>query len=192
MPVPPEAEAILILEVDGSPEQTLTDATKLQSFCLEQGATQVVLARTPAEAASLWKARKALSPALFKLAPDKINEDIVVPISAIPEMVAGIDALRRRTGLVIVGFGHAGDGNIHCNIMYDRRDPRQSALAQEAVDDLFRQTLALGGTITGEHGVGITKKKYLPWEIGSREIDLMRGIKAVFDPRGILNPGKIF
>jgi glycolate oxidase len=150
------------------------------------------MAGTPAEAKALWQARKALSPALFKLAPDKINEDIVVPIDTIPDMVAFIDGLRERTGLPIVGFGHAGDGNIHCNIMHDRRNPAQAALAQEAVDALFRRTLELGGTITGEHGVGITKKPYLPWEIGTLEIQLMRDIKKVFDPGGILNPGKIF
>ncbi|MFH1156446.1 MAG: FAD-linked oxidase C-terminal domain-containing protein [Pseudomonadota bacterium] len=192
MPISGDVEAILILEVDGARDQALHASQDLRQFCLDQGAADVVLADNPVQAQALWKARKALSPALFKLAPDKINEDIVVPINLIPDMVEKIESIRQRTRLSIVSFGHAGDGNIHCNIMYNKQDERQAVLAASAVDELFEHTLKLGGTITGEHGVGITKKKYLPWEIGAREIALMGAIKTVFDPAGILNPGKIF
>jgi glycolate oxidase len=116
----------------------------------------------------------------------------VVPISRIPDMVEYIEQLQIQSGLTIVSFGHAGDGNIHCNIMYDKRDAGQCHRAQKAVDALFDRTLKLGGTITGEHGVGITKKKYLAKEIGPVEISLMKQIKQLFDPENILNPGKIF
>ena len=150
------------------------------------------VARSEQEAKALWRARKAISPALFRLGPDKINEDIVVPRNRIPEMVQWIDELRKRTGLTMVTFGHAGDGNIHFNIMLNKGDAKAVTKAEAAVEELFRQTIALGGTISGEHGVGITKAPYLSMELGGPEIALMRGIKAVFDPKGILNPGKIF
>jgi len=121
-----------------------------------------------------------------------MNQDIVVPRSRIPGMVEWIDDLRRRTGLTIVTFGHAGDGNIHFNIMLDKRDKETLAKAEFAIEELFQQTIALGGTISGEHGVGITKAPYIGMEIGSEELDVMKRIKAMFDPNGVLNPGKIF
>ena len=188
----PGTTALLILEVDGKQEMVKKSAHELKILCDNLGAIKVVTAQSPGEAADIWKARKALSPLLYKLAPHKINEDIVVPISHIPEMVEYINQLQVQSGLTIVSFGHAGDGNIHCNIMYDKRDAQQCRKAQKAVDGLFDQTLKLGGTITGEHGVGITKKKYLTKEIGPVEIALMKQIKHLFDPENILNPGKIF
>ena len=184
--------ALLILEVDGKKQMVATQAQELKSLCHSMGAIKVMTAQTPGEAAAIWKARKALSPLLYKLAPHKINEDIVVPINCIPDMVEYIEQLQIQSRLTIVSFGHAGDGNIHCNIMYDNRDADQCHRAQMAVDALFDHTLKLGGTITGEHGVGITKKKYLKKEIGSVEIGLMKQIKQLFDPHNILNPGKIF
>ncbi|MBI9088550.1 MAG: FAD-binding protein [Desulfobacterium sp.] len=187
-----DVRAILIIEVDGTAQTVAADTVKLERYCLDKGASTVVIAQTPAEAKELWKARKALSPALFKIASGKLNEDIVVPISRIPEMVARIESIQERSGLTIVSFGHAGDGNIHCNIMYDKRDKDQLQRAEAAVDELFDATLALGGTITGEHGVGITKQKYLSREIGDTELAVMKGIKKVFDPGNLLNPGKIF
>ncbi|MBU3953318.1 MAG: glycolate oxidase subunit GlcD, partial [Proteobacteria bacterium] len=155
-------------------------------------AIEVVVAKDQVEAQKLWEARRSLSPVLYKIAPNKINEDIVVPISKIPRMVEITREIQRTSGLTVVSFGHAGDGNIHCNIMYDKKDAAQTQKAEQAVDDLFAATLKLGGTITGEHGVGITKSKYLPLEIGSTELEIMKGIKKVFDPDTILNPGKIF
>jgi glycolate oxidase len=187
-----DVRAILIIEVDGSTQTVDADTRKLERYCLDKGASAVVIAQTPAEAKELWKARKALSPALFKIASGKLNEDIVVPINRIPEMVARVESIQKRSGLTIVSFGHAGDGNIHCNIMYDKRDRDQCKRAEAAVDELFGATLELGGTITGEHGVGITKKEYLGLEIGVSELEIMKGIKKVFDPGNLLNPGKIF
>lgn len=190
--MPPKTAALLILELDGSTETVENDARAIKEFSMAQGALGVMVAENSQEASALWQARKSLSPVLYKIAPHKINEDIVVPISRIPEMVGAIQKIQKDSGLTVVAFGHAGDGNIHCNIMYNKTDPDENKRAHAAVDTLFDTTLALGGTITGEHGVGITKMKYLPREIGAGELALMKGIKQVFDPLNILNPGKIF
>ncbi|ABW65812.1 FAD-binding oxidoreductase [Desulfosudis oleivorans] len=190
--LPITAAAMLLIEVDGAPLANTAALEKIAAICTSQGATQVTVADTKQAAEDLWRARKAISPALFNLAPDKINEDIVVPRSRIPDMVAALEALSRQTGLTIACFGHAGDGNIHVNIMADKKDPVQAERAKEATDRLFEETLRLGGTISGEHGIGITKAPYLGKEVGGAELMLMRRIKKVFDPNGILNPGKIF
>ncbi|MCP3942472.1 MAG: FAD-binding protein [Desulfobacteraceae bacterium] len=190
--LPKKTRALLILELDGDKDQVEQEAEQIKAFCYGAGAIEVLVAADKAGAQNLWEARKALSPVLYKIAPNKINEDIVVPISKIPEMVEIIRKIQKESGLTVVSFGHAGDGNIHCNIMYDKKDKVQAKRAEKAVDDLFTATLKLGGTITGEHGVGITKMKYLPREIGSLELEIMKGIKKVFDPENILNPGKIF
>jgi len=161
-------------------------------MCEEGGADQIKAAGSKEEAKEIWRAREAISPALFRLGPDKINQDIVVPRNRIPDMVEWVDGLRARTGLTIVTFGHAGDGNIHVNIMFDRKDKETLEKAESAVKELFGQTIELGGTISGEHGVGVTKAPYMDMEIGAEEIALMKRIKVMFDPKGILNPGKIF
>ncbi len=191
-PISDDTGAMLIIEVDGDTDSVDRQFERLAAFAGKNGSLNVIEADTPEAAAELWRARKALSPALFRLAPDKINEDIVVPISRIPDMVRRIEAIKKETGLFTASFGHAGDGNIHCNIMYDSRNETERQKAKQAVEALFAHTLALGGTITGEHGVGTTKMTYLPGEIGPTEIELMKQIKQVFDPGGILNPGKIF
>lgn len=190
--LPDQARALLILEVDGDARTVKTQTDLIMDFCKKSMALDIRMAQDQKEAAALWEARKALSPILYKIANQKINEDIVVPISRIPDMVARIKKIQQASGLTIVSFGHAGDGNIHCNIMYDKQNASQAKQAQKAVDQLFEATLELGGTITGEHGVGLTKMAYLSLEIGPVELDLMKKIKAVFDPRQILNPGKIF
>ncbi len=190
--LPIDAEALLLIDVDGTTEKTLTSISQLKDICLSLGATRVNIAKTPEEAANLWKARKAVSPALFSYGPDKINEDIVVPRSKIPQMVKKINTLQKETGLTMVSFGHAGDGNIHFNIMLDKKNETDLKKAKTAVDTIFDYTIELGGTISGEHGVGITKSPYISKEIGLIELNLMKQIKNVFDPNGILNPGKIF
>ncbi|MDY6905593.1 MAG: FAD-linked oxidase C-terminal domain-containing protein [Thermodesulfobacteriota bacterium] len=190
--LPADADAMLILEVDGAPDANAAAMTRLADICRQKGAIDVRVASDKEDAESIWRARKAISPALYVYGPDKINEDIVVPRSRIPEMVEKIQALKKETGLFMASFGHAGDGNIHVNIMLDKRDPAQVEKAEQAVDILFDETVALGGTISGEHGIGITKSAYMPKEVGQAEIALMKEIKALFDPRGILNPGKIF
>jgi D-lactate dehydrogenase len=139
----------------------------------------------------LWAARKALSPALRSLAPGKINEDVVVPVSRIPDLVAGVQALSRRHALPIVCFGHAGNGNLHVNLMYDPADADQSARAQAAMADVFALALSLGGTLSGEHGIGLAKRDFMPQAVDAPTLALMRQVKAAFDPDGILNPGKL-
>jgi glycolate oxidase len=189
--LPVKAEAILILEVDGSEKSTIRELTELSVIC-EKNSASVKVAKTIEETKDLWKARKAISPALFMYAPHKINEDIVVPRSKIPLMVKKIKELKEKTGLTMVSFGHAGDGNIHFNIMLDKNNIEEFKKAESAIDEMFDYTLFLGGTISGEHGIGITKQKYISKEIKIDEMDLMKNIKITFDPKNILNPGKIF
>lgn len=190
--LPDDAKALLIIELDGDKETVDRDIQRILDLLNTVKTLDIKVATSQSDTQRLWKARKALSPVLFKIATNKINEDIVVPIDKIPDMVKVTQAIKKSSGLSVVSFGHAGDGNIHCNIMYDKKDPDQTQRAHQAVDRLFEETLKLGGTITGEHGVGVTKLKYLPDEIGTAQIELMRGIKQVFDPNHILNPGKIF
>jgi glycolate dehydrogenase FAD-linked subunit len=192
MHLPVDAGALLLLEVDGKEKEVDGLIEQLKAVCVSRGANDTSIARKKEDIEKLWKARKAISPALFQYGPDKINEDIVVPRSRIPDMVRKIAALKEKTGLTMVSFGHAGDGNIHFNIMLDKKNQKELKKAEAAVDALFEYTLALGGTISGEHGVGITKAPYIAKEIGALELKLMKKIKKLFDPNGILNPGKIF
>jgi glycolate oxidase len=189
--LPVEADALLIIEMDGTVEETEKAARRVAALCRDLGAGRVETADTQQEIDALWKARKSVSPALFKYGPDKINEDIVVPRSRIPAMVEKIKALSRDTGLTMVSFGHAGDGNIHFNIMLDKKNPNQLQKATQAVEEIFDFTLELGGTISGEHGIGISKASYLDKEISPDSLALMKRIKKAFDPSGILNPGKM-
>jgi glycolate oxidase len=189
--LPVDADAILIIEVDGTENEVDRAVQRVVAVCEKSGAREIKTAQTAEEAKALWKARKSVSPALFTYGPDKINEDIVVPRSKIPDMVKKIRWISQETGLTMVSFGHAGDGNIHVNIMLDKKDRKQRKKADQAVEDLFDYTLALGGTISGEHGVGITKSAYMTKEISAASLDLMRRIKAAFDPAKILNPGKM-
>ncbi len=190
--LPVDADAMLFIQVDGTQTENEAALEKLAAICSEKGAARIRTAETPEDVETLWKARKAISPSLYAIAPDKINEDIVVPRSKIPDMIEKIRSIGKDTGLTIASFGHAGDGNIHVNIMLDKKDESQAKAAKKALDALFDETLRLGGTISGEHGVGITKLPYLSKELGREEIELMKKIKALFDPNGILNPGKIF
>jgi len=189
----PEAmQALLLIEVDGHPHDVQERAAAVQAYCQEQGATLVLLAKTPAEAEQLWQARKVLSPAAFKLKPHKLSEDVVVPISAIPDLVAAIEDIARQAELPILCFGHAGDGNIHVNIMHDRTNPREQAAAQRAVGEIFRVVRHLQGTLSGEHGVGLSKAPYIGLELSEAVIALSLRLKKAFDPNDIMNPGKIF
>lgn len=190
--LPKGSKALLIIELDGDITGVEKDAEDIEKLCYSNDAIDVMVAEDEARAEQLWNARKALSPVMYKIANNKINEDIVVPIDKIPDMVEVTQKIQKSSGLKVISFGHAGDGNIHCNIMYDKSDESQLKRAKKAVDELFAATLEFGGTITGEHGVGITKKQYLPREVGDIQIELMKGIKRVFDPLNILNPGKIF
>ena len=191
MPLPDGAGGFLLIETDGPEDTARIQAEKIKAL-IEKIAINVKVAGDAAEAQSLWKLRRSTSQALFSIAPDKINEDTVVPVSRVSEALAGFGKIGERRGLKIVCFGHAGDGNIHVNVMTDRKDKERLAEAEAAVVEVFELVLSLGGTISGEHGVGLTKAPYLKMELGETEIELLKRVKAAFDPQGIMNPGKIF
>lgn len=189
--IPKGVEALLLIELDGHPAAITKEAAKIADICTSLNA-EVKMAEDAAARGKLWEARRAVSPALYNLNPTKINEDIVVPRNKIPDMLKYLKRLSEESGIKIVNFGHAGDGNIHVNIMVDRNDAERYRQAEALVKEIFNRTLDLGGTISGEHGVGITKASYIGMEIKKHELDLMKGIKNIFDPKGLLNPGKIF
>jgi glycolate oxidase len=190
--LPPEAKAILMIETDGAKRAALEEAEQITVICRQNEAISIVAAKDEEEKKKIWKARKALSQSLYKLKPTKINEDIVVPRSRIAEMVQGLSELSRKYQLIIVSFGHAGEGNLHVNIMTDDKKKEEWERAKRAVEDVFEMTIKLGGSLSGEHGIGLSKAPYLPMELGPAEIALMKNLKKTFDPNGILNPGKIF
>jgi glycolate oxidase len=183
------AAAMLLAEVDGPAESTAREADRIAELMMQNGAVRVDRAGTDEERERLWKARRSISPALYAIKPKKLNEDIVVPRSRIADSLQEIAAIAARHGLLIVNFGHAGDGNIHTNIMFDEADLPK---AEAAVIEIFAAVLRLGGSITGEHGIGLSKAAYLPMELGPETISAMKRIKHALDPNNILNPGKIF
>lgn len=192
MGLPLDAEALLLIEVDGRERLLDEDAEKIRTICKACGASAVELAGSPSERDRLWQARRAISAALGRIRPGKINEDIVVPRTQIPALIRFIRELAEKYDLTIVGFGHAGDGNIHTNIMLDRKDANELKRAEKAVEELFRTVLRLGGTLSGEHGIGIAKSPFFGWEVGPESFQAMWRIKQAWDPLNILNPGKMF
>ena len=185
-----DAGALLMIEVDG-PEAGLDAAAEAIAMRARvEGCLDVRIASNPEETAALWALRKALSPSLRTVAPKKINEDVVVPVSRMPRLVDGLEALSRQHGILIASFGHAGNGNIHVNLLVDPDDPAQTAAVDACLTDLFGLVLGEGGTISGEHGVGRVKRPYIDRELDAAALDLMRRIRHGFDPNGILNPGK--
>jgi len=188
--LPPETGAFLLIEVDGPAAQVEADINRVAAVCRECGGLEVTVAETRDEQDRLWKARRAVSASLARHKPlQKINEDIVVPRAKLPEMVEAIEEISRRTGLLIVNFGHAGDGNIHVNILVKEETAHR---AEEAVQSVFEATVRLGGRISGEHGIGITKQDFIGMNIEPDALEVMRSIKDLLDPKHILNPGKIF
>jgi len=184
--------ALLMIEVDG-PEYGIEQATAAISEAAQvAGVIQVKQAATAEEVATLWKTRKSLSPALRNIAPKKINEDVVVPVSRIPELIAGLEKLSQQHEITIINFGHAGNGNIHVNLLVDPSDTEQMRRAHHCLDALFDLVLQLDGTLSGEHGVGLEKQPYIDREVTPATMQLMQAIKNQFDPNNILNPGKIF
>lgn len=189
--LPDNTEALLLIEIDGHTEAIKKEAGRVADVCAGLNA-DVRMAEDDEARNRLWECRRAVSPALYHLNPTKINEDIVVPRNRIPQMLNGLRKLSWESGIKIVNFGHAGDGNIHVNLMVDKSNAEEYQKAKSLVREIFNLTLSLGGTISGEHGIGITKSPYIGMEIKEKELNLMRGIKNIFDPQNILNPGKIF
>jgi len=191
--LPREAEALLILEQDGADSDTAArDVEAMAAICRQHGALRVEVARDAAARDALWRARRAVSGALGRVRPNKLGEDVVVPRSAVPEMVRQVRRISAEIGLPIAVFGHAGDGNLHPNILFDRRLPGELERVERAAAAIFRAALELGGTLSGEHGIGSLKREFLVEDLGPDAVALMRGIKQVFDPKGLLNPHKMF
>jgi len=183
------AGAMIITEVDGPAAATSPEIEALAGICREAGAVSVKQARDKSDQDQIWKFRRSISPALYSIKPRKINEDIVVPPARVPDIIAEIQEIAKKHGLLIVTFGHAGDGNIHTNIMLEEAELPQ---AEQAVREIFDAVLRMQGSISGEHGIGTTKAAYLPLEVGEHALAAMRKIKRALDPNNILNPGKIF
>ncbi len=192
MGLPVNAGALLIIEVDGAPEAIGPEIQDIQKICQANRAIEAKVAKDNQEAEDLWKARRSVSPAVVKLNPTKINEDITVPRSKVAEILRRAEGIAKKHNLIIVNFGHAGDGNIHVNLMIDKKKPGEEERAHAAVEEIFAATLELGGTLSGEHGTGTTKAPYVPMELGDLGVEVMKRIKKVFDPNNILNPGKMF
>ncbi|KAF0106533.1 MAG: D-lactate dehydrogenase [Anaerolineaceae bacterium] len=191
--LPLDVEAILLIETDGSDEAAVRrEMETIDRICRERGARQVRAAKDEAERASLWRARRSVSPSLARKAPNKLGEDITVPRSAIPETVRRLKAISAKHGLPIVIYGHAGDGNLHPTILFDKRDPEQWAKVEAMAAEEFALALELGGTLSGEHGVGTLKRPYMEQALGPVSLEIQKRIKAALDPVNILNPGKVF
>jgi glycolate oxidase len=189
---PPETGAMLIIEVDGIPGGVAEEAERVATACRDAGALAVSTARTDAERDRIWEARRELSLALRALAPRKINHDLVVPRGRVPQLFDLIGRVRERHRLLIPCFGHAGDGNIHVNLMVNPADAGEMARAAAAERELFEGVVALEGSISGEHGIGFSKAPFLGLELSPETIALMQRIKLAFDPHQILNPGKLW
>ena len=191
-PPPKTVQALLIVEIDGEKANVDEQSAKFISLVSDLSEFTLREATTQDEVEQIWQARRAISPSVLKLRPNKIGEDVAVPRSRIPELVEFTEALSKELGLMILTFGHAGDGNIHVNIMLDRSDSAEVDRAEEAKKRLFRQAISLGGTLSGEHGIGLSKKPFMRYELNEPTLELMKKIKTMFDPNHILNPGKIF
>ncbi|MGW8248033.1 MAG: FAD-binding oxidoreductase [Acidiferrobacterales bacterium] len=185
------ANAILIAEVDGDAASLDGLAEKLSTAARNDGLLEARHARTEEEKRAVWSARKKLSPALRRIAPNKLNEDVVVPVANLARLISGLGELSTKFKIPIVNFGHAGNGNIHVNLLYDTQNPEQAAAAKPCLDAVFALVLSLKGSLSGEHGVGIAKRDYVDQEIDRTTLTLMRSIKTQFDPNNILNPGKV-
>ncbi len=188
--MPADAGALLMVEIDGLEARLDDMLASVLDAARGPGALELQVAHDRAEVAALWELRKALSPALRRVAPKKINEDVAVPVSRIPELVDELERLARRHRIAIVNFGHAGNGNLHVNLMFDPDADDQRQRAEACLHDVFGAVLQLGGTLSGEHGVGLVKRDWVARELDHAGLRLMHAIKAQFDPDGILNPGK--
>lgn len=188
----PDAAAHLLLEADGhSAERVDEEAMLMGEACMEAGAEDVFLAEDERRMREIWSLRRSIGEAVKSINIYK-EEDTVVPRNKIPELIAGVKEIAGRYGLLTICYGHAGDGNIHCNIIKTVDDETWTNVLPKAIVEIFELTHGLGGQVSGEHGIGYVQREYLSITVGAVEIDLMRKIKAQFDPKGILNPGKIF
>jgi len=191
MGIPEDIEGLLLIEIDGNADAIQALAQRIKVVLMEHNAADVKLTQDPIEADKLWQARRVVSQATYNLNPVKIAEDVVVPRSNIPTLIRFLEDTGKKHGIPILSFGHAGDGNFHVSLMI--KDTEEDyAKAHTAVEEIFSETIRLGGTLSGEHGIGTAKAPYIGMELSPEVIETMRSIKAIFDPNNILNPGKIF
>jgi glycolate oxidase len=190
--LPVEAEAILLFESDGIPAAVERETEVVTDLCRQEGATEVRPARDAKEAENFWTARRAAFSAIFGASPTVFVEDVTIPPNRIPELIGRIQKLAQSYDLTIVILGHAGDGNLHPCVLTDKNEAEHYRRAERAIEDIFSIALELGGSISGEHGIGLEKRRFLKQAMPPGAIDLLRGMKKVFDPKGILNPGKIW
>ncbi len=190
--LPIDARALLLIEVDGHPAQVEEDAGKIEAICRQKGASSIQVAKTAAERDKVWEARRTALSALAKLKPTLVLEDATVPRSKIPEMVGALETIAANYNLTIGTFGHAGDGNLHPTILTDKRDRYEWERVEAAIEEIFDRALALGGTLSGEHGTGIAKSRFLAKETSQATIAYSKRVKSALDPNNILNPGKVF
>jgi glycolate oxidase len=190
--LPVEAEAVLLIEVDGTKMEVEKQMAQVIKVCRQCGASDIQIAVTNEDIDRLWKARRAISPACGKINPTKISEDATVPRSRVPDMVRKIKEIANKYNLKMVIFGHAGDGNLHPNILTNKHDHAEMERVELAIEELFRAALELGGTLSGEHGIGYMKAPFLKWELGETGFAAGQKVKKAFDPLNIVNPGKLF
>jgi glycolate oxidase len=190
--LPLNCEALLLMETDGHPAVVSEEAAQMERICRECGCLEVRVAQDEAEAMKLASARRSAFSALARVAPTTILEDATVPRSELAKMIRFVDAVAKRYRLKIGTFGHMGDGNLHPTFLTDERNKEEMHRVEEAFKEIFDETIRLGGTITGEHGVGLAKKSFLPKFAGDAQMRVMRELRRVLDPNGILNPGKVF
>jgi FAD/FMN-containing dehydrogenase len=189
--LPVEAESLLLIEVDGDSISTEIEFNQILDICKNSGVTSIQIAETKERRDQLWLARRSLNAAIMRYKPVKIAEDIAVPRGALLEVLEGVKKIVDHHRVHVVNYGHAGDGNIHVNIMMNN-DPDEIQRGEEAIDEIFRLTLQLNGTCSGEHGIGITKRKYCSWEFQGASYTTQLAIRDTLDPNHIMNPGKIF
>lgn len=190
--LPTDAEAILLMEVDGFRETVEREISLIQAVCAKSGVTRLEVATNPAESEKLWTARRAFGTAILRLNPTKVGEDATIPRNRITDFIRGIKEIAKKHHLKLALAGHAGDGNMHPNFMVNARDAEEMARLERAIEELFMLTIDLGGTLSGEHGIGSTKAAFLGKELNADSIEAMLAVKKVLDPKGIMNPQKIF
>ncbi|RNA67487.1 FAD-binding oxidoreductase [Alteribacter keqinensis] len=189
---PVDAAAILLIELDGHPKAIEEEMVEADRICREIGAREVQTASDEEDQKKLWEARKLVSPAIAKIKPTKISEDATVPRSKIPEMFERLSEIREKYNVELVVFGHAGDGNLHPNILTDKRDQEEMKRVEMAVSEIFESAIEVGGTLSGEHGIGTMKAPFMEKELGKIGLEMMRRVKEAWDPNDVMNPGKIF
>ncbi|OJF18155.1 MAG: glycolate oxidase subunit GlcD [Bacillaceae bacterium G1] len=190
--LPKDAEALILIELDGHPAAVRDEAEQVFRVCRAVGAREVRIPQTKEEKEQMWKARKLVSPAIVQKKPTKISEDATVPRSKIPDMCRRLQEIKKKYDIDLVVFGHIGDGNLHPNIIADKSDKDEMRRVEQAIAEIFEAAVELGGTLSGEHGIGIMKAPFMEMELGPIGLDMMKRIKQAWDPNNIMNPGKIF